>query len=131
MATIIIAGYAYSLLYTVPMTLKNTLAGRFPNAEATFWHKVNVEKWQVRFKENNRDYVATITEDGGWADIKFEVLPKEVPSTIYSMIQKKFPGYEIERVFRVASINGEHYLFNITKDDAEETLKVTMKGEFE
>jgi hypothetical protein len=79
----------------VPQAVKNAFAAKFPAATNISWGKENAKEYEAEFKLNNNSVSANFGMDGSWVETESMIPVTDLPATVTSAIQTKYPGASI------------------------------------
>ena len=91
----------------VPKVVADAFAKKFPSATNIKWGKENAKEYEAEFKINGKSMSANFLSDASWVETEAEIATSEIPAAVKSVVEKKYPGAVISKVFKIDNVKGE------------------------
>jgi uncharacterized membrane protein YkoI len=91
----------------VPAPVKAAFAKKFAAAAAVEWGKENAKEYEAGFTFNGKSASANFLADGSWVETEMEISVSEAPAPVTAAVQKKHPGTNIIKLYKIDNSKGE------------------------
>ena len=114
----------------VPSAVENNFTQQYPDAFAVEWERDNqyaVPYMKAEFKVNGVEHDAWYTYDGTW--IKTEIDYNDpLPLSVTSVLSASYPGYRIDEVKWVESLEQHYFLIELERGNNEVEVSILTDG---
>ena len=112
----------------VPEAVKTTFRKKFPTVQNVDWGREGKTEWEAEFTLNGKDMSANFDQHGHWKETETDLSLQELPATITTELQHRFPGYQIKEAARTQTELSEFYEVIIKKGSRKLEISFDMKG---
>lgn len=108
--------------------IKKFISDKYPDARIV---EIETEKngmIEVDIVHQNMGKDVLFKADGSWVSTSWDVRVSELPQAAQSAVNAKYPNYRIDDVEYVETPDGDYYLVEVERGEAEVKVKVTAEG---
>lgn len=91
---------------TVPQSVKDAFAKKYPSAKVLDWEK-EVNGFEAEFKLNKVEMSANFSHDGTFQEEEKEIQTAALPTVITEYCSKSFPGYKLSEAAKIIDATGK------------------------
>lgn len=116
------------LPFDLSSNIKKFISDKYPDARIV---EIDTERngmVEVDIVHQNRGKDVLFKADGSWVSTSWDIRVSELPQAAQSAVNAKYPNYRIDDVEYVETPDGDYYLVEVERGEAEAKVKVTAEG---
>jgi hypothetical protein len=112
----------------VPAKVREAFRAKFPGVNKVEWNLKEDKNYEAEFTQKGADVAAKFNDDGKWLETETAIKQSDLTKEALATISKEFKGYKMIETQKVEFPGDKPMLFEVHLENAEEVLKVQLKG---